>query len=128
MNEFKFFGTALETPVLMESENGNKYRLSVTMNFYLPEGYTLHKSGFVRSTDGKIFEEEDLVIGAEFTKVHETSVTANSEIYTMNLNTSDPNKKFCFRAFITFTDSEGVLHTLYSSMVRGSYKSLTGQE
>ncbi len=107
------------------SKNGEKFRLSVTMSFYLPEGYTLHKSGFVRSTDGKVFEEEDLVIGAEFTKVHETSFTANSGIYTMNLNTSDPDKKFCFRAFITFTDSEGVLHTLYSSMVRGSFNSFS---
>lgn len=25
MNEFKFYGTALEKPVLMESESGNKY-------------------------------------------------------------------------------------------------------
>lgn len=25
MNEFKFYGTALETPILMESESGNKY-------------------------------------------------------------------------------------------------------
>ncbi|MBR0461506.1 MAG: single-stranded DNA-binding protein [Erysipelotrichaceae bacterium] len=41
MNEFKFFGTALETPVLMESENGNKYCnvfLSVEKNYKTPEG------------------------------------------------------------------------------------------
>ena len=41
MNEFKFFGTAMETPVLMESENGNKYCnvfLSVEKNFKTQDG------------------------------------------------------------------------------------------
>ncbi|MBR3227059.1 MAG: single-stranded DNA-binding protein [Erysipelotrichaceae bacterium] len=41
MNEFKFFGTALETPVLLESENGNKYCnvfLGVEKNFKTQDG------------------------------------------------------------------------------------------
>lgn len=36
MNEFKFYGTALETPTLVESESGNKYcniYISVDKNF-----------------------------------------------------------------------------------------------
>ncbi|MBP5236342.1 MAG: hypothetical protein J6128_02275 [Clostridia bacterium] len=106
------------------STNGNKYRLSVTLSFYLPEGYTLHKSGFVRSTNGEDFAYDDLVIGANGTKVHETSFTCNNGIYMMNLNTSNPDKAFFFKAFITFTNDQGELETLYSDMVSGSYSSI----
>ena len=105
-------------------ENVYRCRLSVTLSFYLPEGYALHRSGFVRSTSGEEFDGENLVIGAEGTKVHETSFTGRSGIYTMNLNTSDPDKLFCFRAFITYTDPDGNLVTLYSPMVSGSFFSV----
>ncbi|MBQ3419677.1 MAG: single-stranded DNA-binding protein [Erysipelotrichaceae bacterium] len=41
MNEFKFYGTALEKPTLLESESGNKYcnlLLSVEKNYKTAEG------------------------------------------------------------------------------------------
>ena len=102
--------------------NGEKYRISTVLSYYLPEGYTAHKSGFVRSTSGS-FTEDDLVIGAENTKVHETPFTTPTAVYNMALITSDASKEFYFKAFV-ICEFGGEIITLYSPMVVGSYTSL----
>ncbi len=104
------------------SMNGEKYRISAVLSYYLPEGYTAHKSGFVRSTSGS-FAEADLVIGAENTKTHETPFTTFSAIYNLGLNTKDAEKTFYFRAYVIY-EYGGEIITLYSPMVVGSYSSL----
>ena len=108
---------------LYSSMNGEKYRVSSILHYYMPEGYTVHKSGFVRSTSEGTFTEDDLVIGAPNTKLHVTAFTTQSAIYNLGINTSNANKVFYFRAFVT-CEYNGEIVTFYSPMVYGSYSSL----
>ena len=105
-----------------------KYKVSTTMRYYVPEGYTVHESGFVFSGNSSFASDPDsLVIGAENSKKHLSNMTSSSAIYTANFNAgADPNKTLYLKAFITFTNDQGELLTVYTDMYQGSYNSLQG--
>ena len=103
--------------------NGEKYRVSTMMRYEVPKGYTVHESGFVRSTSGT-FTEDELVIGAPNTKKHISNFTSQDAIYVLNINFSNPDKVVYYRAYVIY-EKDGELFTLYSPMVSGSYNQLT---
>ena len=103
--------------------NGERYRVSPMMMYEVPAGYTVHESGFVRSTSGD-FTEETLVIGAPNTKKIISSFVSSSAVYIVNVNSSTPDKVLYYKAFIIY-ERDGELFTLYSSMISGSWNSFS---
>lgn len=99
--------------------NGEKYRVSTMMRYEVPEGYTVHESGFVRSTSGT-FTEDELEIGAPNTKKHISNFTGQDAIYVLNINFTDPGKVVYYKAYVIY-EKDGELFTVYSQMVSGSY-------
>ena len=93
---------------------GNGYKLATTMKFNVPDGYTLRESGFIFSVDSA-YATEDLVVDAPNTTKHLSSNTGSSVTYTMNLTTSAPSRVLHIRAFLTYTDGEGNIVTIYSA-------------
>ena len=105
-----------------------KYKVCVTMRYFVPEGYTVHESGFVFSGNSMYASDPDaLVIGAENSKKHLSNMTSSSAIYTGNFSSgANPDKTLYLKAFITFTNDQGELLTIYTDMYQGSYNSLQG--
>ena len=104
-----------------------KYKVSTTMKYNVPEGYTVLESGFVFTADDSYANNPDgLVIDANNVKKHISNLTSQSVTYTVNISTgSDPNKTVFIKAFLTFqAPGSNTVETIYSELSSGSYNSL----
>ena len=106
--------------------NGEKYKISTTLKYSAPEGYTVLESGFVYGTDNSLADPDNLVIDGANVRKHISGYTDSNVTYTMNINTSDASRVAYVRAFLTYIDSENTITTIYSNVVSGSYSSLNG--
>ena len=104
-------------------------KVCVTYRYYQPEGFTVHESGFVITSNASYADnEEALVIGAPNVGTYKSpKYTSANVLFTTNFKTSDPNRVAYFRAYIKYTDSEGTVHTVYSEMQSGSYNGLMAE-
>ena len=97
------------------------------MRWYVPSGYTVQEAGFVRSYESYYASHpEELVMGLENVKKHISGMTDSAGIYTMNINMTNLDRVMYVRAFLTFTDGQGNVITIYSDMSQGSYNQLAG--
>jgi hypothetical protein len=95
--------------------NGAKYRLSTTMYYNVPSGYSVLESGFVYSTDSRFAGHlDDLLIDQPGTYKKSTEMTDNSVVYTINFTTSDPGRVMHIKAYVIWKDSNGNIETSYS--------------
>ena len=118
--------TQMYASQFVNDEGVTKYKVSATMRFYVPEGCTVQKSGFIVSTNEYYASHPDeLVLGASNAKPHVSDIIGNEGIYSFNGNLSNPGKVVYLRAFISYTDPDGAVFTLYTEMYQGSYNSLT---
>ena len=108
------------------SQVDGKYILSTTMRYFVPEGCQLLETGFVYSTNSIYADAlDDLVIGANGTSKHISTLTAQTGIYTFHTNAGSRNALTLYiRAYIIYTDSEGSIVTRYSDVSYGSYDTL----
>ena len=106
----------------------NKYKVCVTMRYFVPEGYTVHESGFIFTGNAaNVTDPDAYVIGAPGANKHISNMTSNSAIYTANLSTgTNPDKTIYLKAFVIYTDDQGEMHTIYTDLRQGSYNSLQG--
>ena len=118
------------TQIYPSDSNGN-HKVSITMSYYVPEQYTVQKSGFVYAGGPTCPALEDFVlesVGAgKGVYKHITSEVGNSVIYTMNtgLKNNDTSFMIYARAFVVYTDQAGEIYTIYSPIHSGSYDSLS---
>ena len=118
------------TQMYPSDSNGN-HKVSITMSYYVPEQYTVQKSGFVYAGGPTCPALEDFVlesVGAgKGVYKHITSEVGNSVIYTMNtgLKNNDTSFMIYARAFVVYTDQAGEIYTIYSPIHSGSYDSLS---
>ncbi|MBR4769001.1 MAG: hypothetical protein IK088_08500, partial [Lachnospiraceae bacterium] len=102
------------------SQANEKYIISTTMKFYVPDTDTVHESGFVYGLDGEKFggqnAEDNLQIGKEGVSKHVAPSMTNDVIYTYNLRTSNPTGKTLYiRGFLIYEDTDGI-HTIYTDV------------
>jgi hypothetical protein len=106
--------------------NGTKYKIMTTIRWFAPEGFTVHEVGFVYSANAAFANNpDDLVIGAANVTKHISGMTSDTGIYTMNITASTASRTLYTKGFLTYTDSEGNVLTVYTDMWQGSYDSLT---
>ena len=107
------------------SMNGDYYRLSTTLKYNVPSGFTVREAGFVYSSDSSYADNLDgLLIDAPNTKKHIASNTTPDVTYTLNINTKTPGRIYYIKAFVSCTDASGNVVTTYSDPVVNSYNSL----
>lgn len=111
-----------------ETDDG-KYKIKTMMSWFVPDGCTVEKCGFVFTLNEAYSSDEALKLdtGVSAVKVHPTGMTTPNGIYTFNGSISDPSRTLYIRAFVSYTDSEGAVHTIYSDIRSGSYNSLQNQ-
>ena len=104
------------------------YKVSATLYYNVPEGSTVHETGFVFSGNASFASDPDsLVIGAENARKHISYMTGLSSMYTGNFSSgTNPDKTLYLKAFVIYTDSQGNMKTIYSDLHQGSYNSLQG--
>ena len=119
--------TVLVTQMFSSLVDG-AHKISATMYYNVPEGSTVHETGFVYSTNTSFSTDPDsLVIGAENARKHISYMTENTNMYTVNFNAgADSNKTVYLRAFVIYTDDNNEMYTIYSDLYQGSYSSLQG--
>ncbi len=107
-----------------------KYILSNTMQYYVPADCVVSVSGFVFGVNGTLFGGEDaaqnLVLGGVDVRQLKSGLTTQKGVYTYNLSTTDPNIVLYIRAYVSYRDKDGALHTIYSDINSFSYNSLNG--
>ena len=111
---------------MFASMNGDKFRVSPTMKYYVPDNCTVIESGFVYSYATS--DPDKLVldnVGNDSVKKHISGSTESSLIYTMNIGTSYSNRVFNVVAFLTYRDAFGDIQTIYTDVYSGSYSSLS---
>ncbi|MBR1483613.1 MAG: InlB B-repeat-containing protein, partial [Ruminococcus sp.] len=107
------------------SKNADKYVLSHTMQYYIPEDWTMAQAGFLYTADSAIGASEDSMVTANGSvKRHVIGYTDNRLTYTFNLNTSRPDKVYYFRGYINYKDASGLLHTEYTPISIHSYNEI----
>ncbi|MBR4769000.1 MAG: hypothetical protein IK088_08495, partial [Lachnospiraceae bacterium] len=109
------------------NHDGNHY-ISTTMQYEVPDIYTVSESGFVFSTDESVYNEtnvqSDLVLDAAASRKHISGKVSPSVIYTFNGRTNWPLKKLFIKAYVIYRDTNGQVHTLYSDYRAATYKDL----
>ena len=82
-------------PQMYATPNGNKFRVSTTMKYYVPDSLSVYEAGFVYSsvTDDPGMLTLENVGSNNGVKKHVSGFTDKSGIYTMNINTSNPSKQ-----------------------------------
>ena len=107
--------------------SGEKFKIMTTTRWFAPEGYTVQEVGFVYSANAMFANDPDaLLIGAENSVKHISPMTDATGIYTFNGTTSVSSRTLYIKGFLTYTDSDGNVLTIYTDMWHGSYDSLTG--
>ena len=123
--------TATPEPVLaitqmIAAENGSgKYKVSTTMKYYVPDGYSVRESGFVYSRYTGDPAELKLENVGDQVKKYLTGGTEASATATMNINTSYADRIFNVVAFLTYEDDNNNIVTIYSDVRSGSYDTLS---
>jgi len=115
---------AVSIPQQYGKEESGKLKLCFTLKYYVPETCTVNESGFVYSVKA-VEDENNLVIGANNVYKHITSKTSNELIYTMNATAPNTTATLYVRAYVIYTDANGVIHTDYSTMTSGNYGSMS---
>ena len=114
-----------------ESASANTYVLSTIMQYYVPNGSVISKSGFVYGVNGNLFGGEDaserLVLGGTDVYDKQSGLATLRGIFTYNLTTTNPERVLYIRGYVIYRDSKGELHTIYSDIRSGCYKSLSGE-
>ena len=128
------FGVSVESlqPTIVITQmsaepSGQKYKLMTTERWFAPEGYTVQEVGFVYGTNAAFANDPDaLVIGGTGVVKHISYQTSATGIYTLNITASDASKTLYIKGFLTYTDGDGNVITVYTAMRQGSYNSLAG--
>lgn len=97
------------------SMSGEKYVVSNTMQYYLPEGYDLVQAGieYYTSTNETVRRSID-------------SNTTRRGLFTFNARLSNPSTTLNARGFIIYKNEAGVQDPQYSDLVSKSYYDLSG--
>ena len=112
---------------MWRAEENGKYKIKTKMSWFVPEGCEVQKCGFVYTTNDQFSTDEKLRLdtGETAVKAHPTGMTIPSGIYTFNGNVgTNADKVLYIRAFVSYTDSEGSVFTIYTDIYSGSYSSL----
>ena len=112
---------------MWRAEENGKYKIKTKMSWFVPEGCEVQKCGFVYTTNDQFSTDEKLRLdtGETAVKAHPTGMTIPSGIYTFNGNVgTNADKVLYIRAFVSYTDSEGNVFTIYTDIYSGSDSSL----
>lgn len=115
----------------MISANGETYyRVSFTEYFSIPTGCTLVSTGFVRVRDASAATEDNMTLNGQGILVYKSIHTApdTQGIYIYNINTYSSTTVHYMRAYVQYTDAEGVIRTVYSDIASASYAGLQEQQ
>ena len=106
---------------------GGKYKISFTATRTVPEGFTLIKQGVILTSKSSIANGDDFTLDNTSTgvKVYEGNNTEANGNTTANVNVTKPGTVIYVRGYVTYKDSNNVLHTVYSQIDSASYSSLT---
>ena len=117
------------TQVYRTETSDGKHKISFTMSYYLPDGYTVQKSGFVYANDAKLPDDlDDFVVDNPNVYKHIAKVKeeTNTVIYTMNMTVTKLDSNVHVRAFVICTDdATGEIVAVYAPTVDPGYVTVT---
>ena len=125
------------TIIVSQSTNivNGKTKICTTMEYYVPDGYTVVNSGYVFGAKaGVVYDENKLTVenaddgqgpaSEKEVRKHMTGRTDNALIYNYNLGVSDTDLKIHIRAFVVYLTSDGTMVTLYTEILHNSYNDI----
>lgn len=107
-------------------ETSKKYKMTFIQNFALADTDKIVKTGFVYTTKGTLATDSALVLDGTGVGKAVSSLMTQEGSYSFTAKTADPNKTIYIRAFIQYTDSNGMLQTKYTDIVNANYNSFIG--
>ncbi len=113
---------------MFATKDGDNHKISTMLRWFVPEDCTVHKVGFVYTTNSQYGTDAYLMLdsGISEVKTNNSGLTGKSGFFTLNLNAkTDASKVVYIRAFIQYTDGEGNIQTIYTPIQSGSYNTLT---